>query len=114
MIKHFQCWKKDTWRTKDGTITSQKPEGAPEYTLSAKIGDKYVDIGAGWIKKGKDHTVGNYISFQLKDPWKDKAGFQIVEVAGDPKAVSGKDPVPGEKKTIDYPDENINLDDIPF
>lgn len=88
MIKNFNCYKND-----------EKKEGQPDYRLTAKVGENWVDIGAGWIKEGKN---GKYISFALKKPYNEKPGFNLVEEKGE------------EVKKVEYPEENINLDDIPF
>lgn len=53
-LKNFTCWK----------ITDKKNPAGPDYRLTAKIGDKFVEIGAGWIKGEGDKK---FISFQLAD-----------------------------------------------
>lgn len=70
-IQNFMCFK-----------NTDKVEGSkePDYRLSARIGevgnDKFVDIGAGWIKDGKN---GKFISFTLREPYQEKDGF-VIEV----------------------------------
>ena len=55
---------------------NNKKEGSkePDYNLSTKIGEEFVDIGAAWIKEGKN---GKYFSIQLKKPYKDKKGYYL-------------------------------------
>lgn len=66
MITNFNCYKNE-----------DKKEGQPDYKLSAKIGEKWEEIGAGWVKDGK---AGKYISFSLRKPYNDRSGLQIVPV----------------------------------
>lgn len=92
MIKNFSCFK-----------VSEKNEGQPDYRLTAKIGEAYVDIGAGWIKEG---AKGKYISFSLGKPYNDKPGYQITTEASVAEGM--------EKLHEVAAAENINIDDIPF
>ena len=63
---------------------TKKAEGSkqPDYKLSAKIGDEYVEIGGGWIKDGKS---GKFISVKLSDAWADhtkgtaRKGFCLLQ-----------------------------------
>jgi uncharacterized protein (DUF736 family) len=55
----------------------KKNDKEPDYRLSAKIGESFVEIGAGWIKDGKN---GNkFISCQFSKPFKDRKGYHIEE-----------------------------------
>lgn len=55
-----------------------KNDKAPDRRISAKVGDKWVDIASGWVKKDKN---GNqYISCQMKKPYKEYKGYEIVEI----------------------------------
>lgn len=62
---------------------THKKEGStqPDYKISMKVGEEYVEIGAGWIKDGKS---GKYISCKLSDSYADhtkgvaRKGFQLV------------------------------------
>lgn len=65
MIQQFSIFK-----------NTNKKEGSkePDYNLSAKIGEEFVDIGAAWIKEG---AKGKYFSIALKKPYKDKKGYYI-------------------------------------
>lgn len=65
MIKNFSLFKNE-----------KKQDNHPDYKLSAKVGDKYVEIGAGFIKEGK---AGKFISISLSKPYKDRKGYIIVE-----------------------------------
>lgn len=65
MITNFSCWKND----------KKENEKSPDYRLSAKVGEEWVDIGAGWIKQAGERK---YISFSLSRPYKDKPGFKLV------------------------------------
>jgi len=61
----------------------KKVEGdkQPDYVLSAKVGEEYQDLGGCWLKDGK---AGKYFSVQLKKPYQDKKGWQLVEYTGNP------------------------------
>ena len=65
MIKSFSCFK----------VNEKENDNQPDYRLSAKIGEDYVDIGAGWIKESKN---GKYISFKLRDVYREKDGYVII------------------------------------
>lgn len=54
MIKTIYIQKNDN-KTKDTQ---------PDRRLSAKVDDKFIDIGSGWIKEGKN---GQFISAQLSN-----------------------------------------------
>lgn len=43
----------------------KKADNQPDYKISAKIDDKYVEIGAGWKKEMKNGEV--YISCKLSE-----------------------------------------------
>jgi hypothetical protein len=64
MIKQFAIFKN----------TKKENEKQPDYTLSAKLDDVYVQIGAGWIKEGKS---GKFIAVKMSDEFNGKAGFSI-------------------------------------
>lgn len=57
-IKNFAIFKVITNGEK------KKNEKSPDYTLSVKVGDKYEEIGGGWIKEG---AKGKFVSVQLSD-----------------------------------------------
>ena len=49
----------------------------PDYRMSLKIGEEFVECGACWIKESKN---GKYMSCKLSEPYLDKRkGFEIVE-----------------------------------
>jgi len=52
-IKYFSLFKND-----------KKKETQPDYKISVKVGDVYMDAGAGWVKDGKK---GKYLSCKLND-----------------------------------------------
>jgi len=68
MIKNFSIFK----------VSEKKNDAQPDYRISAKVGEAYVDVGAGWIK---DSKAGKYISVKLRDEYQDKCGFALVEVS---------------------------------
>lgn len=84
-----------------------KKEGstAPDYKMSMKIGEEYVDCGACWLKEGKS---GKYFSCKLADTYVDKEkgvakpGFQIVSMD-----------IEVAESNMKYP-QTPNPDDIPF
>jgi len=66
--KNFSCFK----------VTEKKNDKSPDYRLSTKVGDEYVEIGAGWVKETEK---GKYISFALSKPFNDRKGWALVEEA---------------------------------
>lgn len=71
---------------KNFSIFKNKPsdnEKLPTHSISAKIGEEYVNIGACWTKEGKG---GKFLSCKLQDVYVDhtdrtktKKGFAIVD-----------------------------------
>lgn len=55
---------------------NKKNEKEPDYKMSGKVGDGFVEIGACWKKTG---SSGDYLSCQLSKPYKDRKGFVVVE-----------------------------------
>lgn len=56
---------------KNFSIFKNKPsdnEKLPTHTISMKIGEEYVNIGACWTK---DSTNGKFLSCKLSDAWVD-------------------------------------------
>lgn len=51
----------------------KKSEKAPDYNISLKVGDHYVNVGACWLKEGK---AGKYFSCKLSDGYTSKDGKQ--------------------------------------
>jgi hypothetical protein len=97
MIKNFSIFK----------VTEKKSENQPDYKISAKIGEEFVEVGAGWIKDGKS---SKYISCKLSDPYADhvkgtkRDGFHLaVDEMGNAKSYP-----------VDKDEPNISLDDIGF
>lgn len=66
MYKNFSIFK-----TKE-----KKNDKSPDYNISIKIGDKYVNAGGCWLKDGKDGQ--KYFSCKLSDGFKDFKGLSIV------------------------------------
>lgn len=58
-------------------VDNKKNEKSPDYVIRTKIEEKFVEIGAGWIKESGKGT--KYISCKLSNPYKDRKGFKIVE-----------------------------------
>src|SRR3990167_9737382 len=66
---------------------TNKKEGstAPDYKMSAKVGDEYTEVGACWIKDGK--KGGKYMSCKLSDVYVDhtkgtaRKGFMLIDEA---------------------------------
>jgi len=103
-IKNFSIFK----------VKDKKNDKQPDYRLSTKVGDVFVDIGAGWIKETEN---SKYISVKLADAYKgfkgDKPGFELVEekpLGMAPKEVAK---VVKDMDKVVYP-EDINADEIPF
>jgi len=65
MIKNFSLFK---------TKEKKKPN-SPDYSITIKVNDKFITVGAGWIKEAKDKS--KYLSCKLSDGYKDLAGFHI-------------------------------------
>ena len=70
MITSFSIWKIEY---KDG----EKKEKSPDYRLTTKAGEEWVEIGAAWKKTTTDGKP--YISCKLATPYKEKSGYQITE-----------------------------------
>lgn len=94
--------------------TKKENDKQPDYKLSAKIDDVYVEVGAGWIKEGK---TGKFIAVKLADNFNEKPGFTLEmeksiqpNFEKDSKGVAMKSPA----ETVISADEDINPEDIPF
>ncbi len=72
-------------------------EKAPTHTLSAKVEDSFVEIGAGWTKEGKS---GKFISAQLSKPYQDKRRGVVMVFEDELRDLCGR---AGE----DYPDISL-------
>lgn len=89
---------------------THKKEGstAPDYKMSVKIGEEFVECGACWLKDGKS---GKYFSCKLSDLYVDKEkgtarqGFDLVA-----------EPIVEEKKEpcLDENGRDCSPDLIPF
>lgn len=90
---------------------TNKKEGstAPDYKMSVKVGEEYVECGACWLKEGKS---GKYFSCKLSDHYLDrekniaKKGFELTfEEELTPDTLTS----PSE----DYP-KGLDTNSIPF
>lgn len=80
----------------------------PDYNISAKVNDKYETVGACWKKVNEK---GHYLSCKV-DGVRQKTE---KNANGTEKNPNWKAPEPVEDiGGIDYPDEGINPEDIPF
>lgn len=52
----------------------KKEDKHPDYKISVKVGDVYVDAGGVWIKEGK---AGKFFSCRLNEAKDTKPGFRI-------------------------------------
>ena len=71
----------------------KKNDKQPNYTISVKVGEKYVTAGGAWLKEGK---TGKFFSCKLSETYKDRLGFYImVEEAkeGSPEIYSEEPPI---------------------
>ena len=79
MIKNFSLFANLSKRT------DPKPDDKrPDYTMSAKIGEQFVDVGAAWLKKTKPSEKfpegRQYLSVALKE------GYVIQSIESGPNA----------------------------
>lgn len=66
MIKNISIFK----------VSEKRSETSPDYRVTAKIGEAFVDVGAGWVKES---TKGKFISIKFNDQYQDKCGFALIE-----------------------------------
>jgi len=93
-IKNFSIFK----------IPNQVDDGKkPTHSISAKIGESYVNIGSCWTKEG---TKGKYLSCQLSKPYQDKPGFHVEPDLAEVKSTK-------TSPTPEFPD-GIDLSNAPF
>ena len=52
----------------------KKNENHPDYNISFKVNDKYINIGGCWIREGKS---GKFFSCKLSNGYKEIKGFHI-------------------------------------
>lgn len=98
-IKNFSIFK-----------NTHKKEGStqPDYKLSVKIGEEYIECGAGWIKEGKS---GKFISCKLSDAFADhtkgvaRKGF-VLNIEGETDLVKTYE----NNQNV----EEVNPNEIPF
>lgn len=73
MIKNFNIFK----------LKEQKNDKSPTHSISAKIGEEYINIGVCWTK---ENASGKFLSCKLQDAWVDgkdrtktRKGFTIID-----------------------------------
>jgi hypothetical protein len=100
MIKNFSIFKQDT----------KGNEKLPTHTISAKVGEDYVNVGACWTK---DSTKGKFLSCTLQNEYVDhtdssktRKGYKIVD------EVAVRDNETGEKIPDTIPD--VDMTDMIF
>lgn len=93
----------------------------PTHSISVKVGDEFITIGACWTKNMKNG--GKFLSCKLQDAWvnaqdntKTRKGFGIVpepgaEPGAEPVAEPVAEAVPGEDHTAIDPDTGVDLND---
>lgn len=54
---------------------------APDYRISGRDEDDFVEVGACWKKVDKNGN--SYLSCKLRDEYKDKPGYEIVKEGGE-------------------------------
>lgn len=96
--------------------TNKESEKAPDYRMCiCDKDDELQSVGALWKQKGPKST---YLSGKLDDGYKDREGNWIVSDTEKKQADSYRrnqsDDEPETDDGIDYPDEDITPDDIPF
>lgn len=97
----------------------------PDYRVSARIGEEYVSIGAGWKKDGKNGS--KFLSIKLSEPFDGKDGYFIGIEKGTNKPIlpkfdrdskgnkiGGDKPFTLEEVQDVYPKVDITPEDIPF
>ncbi len=90
-------------------VSEKKNEQSPDYRVTARVGEAFVDCGAGWIKEGK---AGKFISIKFKDEYQDKCGFALVEESM--KKLPESKQVTSAGTPVPFPNDEINPDNIPF
>lgn len=92
----------------------------PDYLLSAGDGDEAQYVGAGWIKDAKNGS--KFISIKLNDKLegeRPREGFTLVSDTPVKETAPKKEKKPshptlGSDGKVEYPEEEINPEDIPF
>ena len=96
----------------------KKTDAQPDYRLVAKTNDKAFNVGVAWKKTGQN---GSYLSVALDKPREYEKDGQTVKLDGyliiseseyNELLRNQKDKIPGTD--IDYPEDDINPEDIPF
>ena len=86
----------------------KKSDKAPDYNISLKVGEHYVNVGACWLKEGKS---GKYFSCKLSDGYTSKDGKKtngfVIE-----QEKSGSTLSPEEAQAIKTAREKAELDNF--
>jgi len=86
----------------------KKSDKAPDYNISLKVGDHYVNVGACWLKEGK---AGKYFSCKLSDGYTSKDGKKtngfVIE-----QEKEGATLTPDEAQAIKTAREKAELDNF--
>lgn len=93
--------------------TRKEKENHPDYNISMKIDDEFVNIGACWLKDGKS---GKYFSCQLTKPYNGSNGFEIAQIVPDtdPAPKTQQNTKQNHTEGLEYPDEDIKSEETPF
>lgn len=97
----------------------KKSDRSPDYNISLKVGEHYVNVGACWLKEG---TAGKYFSCKLSDGYTSKDGKQTKgfvieqEKAGSTLTEQEAHAVKTarEKAEVKPTEEDVNPLDVPF
>lgn len=73
MLKEFLIFK----------AKEKSSDKSPDFNITAKVGEKFVTIGAGWNRKSKTGTP--FISCLMAKPFKDLKGWHLTEDGVDEK-----------------------------
>lgn len=93
MIKNISIFK----------VTEKKNEKSPDYRVTAKVGEGFIDVGAGWIK---DSAKGKFISIKFKDQYNEQCGFALIEE--DMKKLEGTTPTNSDGSPVPNFDSSLD------
>ena len=86
-------------------VKEKKNDKSPDYNVSVKVGENYVNIGGCWLKEGKS---GKYFSCKLSDGYKsdkgERFGFSIEQ---DEVLAKANSVITGEATKNDIDPESI-------
>lgn len=90
-------------------------DSKPDYNISMKVGDKYIDIGGAWLKEAKDGS--KFFSCKLSNAYGERKGYQVVEDSVSTLTEEEKAKIQALKAGEQTKKEvvnDINPDSIPF